>query len=293
MPISKAEVATEIASLQLLPPNGLAVEVAQATHRLEIISSWDQIKPGSKVLEIGCGQGNCTAVLAHTVGPDGHVDALDPAPPNYGSPFTLAQAQGHISASKIGDRVTWHRASLDEYLRAETPEKRWDVAVLSHSIWYFKSQDTLVDILKALRAKVSTVCLAEYALRATERAAMPHLLAAIARGTLEAHKTNSSQNIQTLFSPDAIRDIAEATGWRLEKDAMLVPEQGLLDGSWETGSVLGSGFTKDVNEITDSKVRLALQAMQSSVKAAIATADCAKKIRTMDVWVAAFEVDGH
>jgi len=35
-------------------------------------------------MEIGCGQGDCTAVLATVVGETGHVTALDPAPPDYG-----------------------------------------------------------------------------------------------------------------------------------------------------------------------------------------------------------------
>jgi predicted methyltransferase len=55
----------------------------QMDHRLDLVSFWD-IAPGSRVLEIGCGQGDCTIVLADAVGHSGHVDAVDPGAPDYG-----------------------------------------------------------------------------------------------------------------------------------------------------------------------------------------------------------------
>ena len=58
----------------------------QFEHRANIVKSWN-IPPGSRVLEIGPGQGDCTIVLATAVGESGHVDAVDPAPLNYGMPI--------------------------------------------------------------------------------------------------------------------------------------------------------------------------------------------------------------
>lgn len=57
--------------------------VAQMQHRLALVAFW-AIQPGSRVLEIGCGQGDCTIVLADAVGEEGHVDAVDPGLPDYG-----------------------------------------------------------------------------------------------------------------------------------------------------------------------------------------------------------------
>lgn len=57
---------------------------AQLEHRINLVRYWD-ITPGSRVLEIGCGQGDCTLVLADAVGEEGHIDAIDPgARPDYG-----------------------------------------------------------------------------------------------------------------------------------------------------------------------------------------------------------------
>ena len=56
---------------------------SQIEHRVNIVSGWS-IPPGSRVLEVGPGQGDCTVVLAAAVGEQGHVDAVDPAPLDYG-----------------------------------------------------------------------------------------------------------------------------------------------------------------------------------------------------------------
>lgn len=60
----------------------------QFEHRVNIVKSWN-ILPASRVLEIGPGQGDCTIVLATAVGESGHVDAVDPAPLDYGTPYFL------------------------------------------------------------------------------------------------------------------------------------------------------------------------------------------------------------
>lgn len=60
----------------------------QFEHRVTIVKSWN-ILPGSRILEIGSGQGDCTIVLAAAAGESGRVDAVDPAPLSYGMPYLL------------------------------------------------------------------------------------------------------------------------------------------------------------------------------------------------------------
>lgn len=280
--------AAKIASYQLLPPNGLPVEEAQATHRIHLLHSWSAIPLGSTVLEIGCGQGNCTAVLAEAVGATGHVDAIDPASPDYGSPFTLAQAQSHISLSEIGNRVTWHRALPEEFLAGQG-EKTWDVAVLTHCIWYFQSPGVLESILRALKGRVQKVCIAEYALRATEAKALPHVLATLTRGVLEAHKAVSSENIQTPLSPDGIMEVTRRVGWSLDAETFVVPGDGLLDGKWEVGTIVSKEFLREIEEsIVDNRVKVVINSSRASVLAAVEAAGGVQQVRTMDVWTGTF-----
>ena len=59
----------------------------QIIHRQKILQQWGGIRRGSKVLELGCGQGDCTIVLAEAVGEEGHVVAVDPGDKDYGASF--------------------------------------------------------------------------------------------------------------------------------------------------------------------------------------------------------------
>lgn len=83
MPVTLDD-AERIAALCLHSPQYLPVQVGQTTHRINLLAKWD-IKEGDKVLELGCGQGDCTAVLAAAVGESGTVTAVDPGPPDYGA----------------------------------------------------------------------------------------------------------------------------------------------------------------------------------------------------------------
>jgi Methyltransferase domain len=261
---------------------------SQATHRLRILNEW-HISPSSNVIEIGCGQGDCTTVLASLVGPLGHIDAIDPAPLDYGSPWTLGEAQAHISKSEIGDRVSWHQATPLDFLK-DVPEGKYDVAVLVHSSWYFSSPTELKDTFAMLRGKAKKLCIAEYALSATEKAAVPHVLTAFARASLEIYNPNSEANIRNAFSPKALQDMAVESGWTMVSDRRVVPDEALEDGRWEVRSVLESGFLAEVDEnVKDERARIMLESMREAVQAVVSNLDEGQKIRTMDVWVARFE----
>lgn len=60
------------------------VVVPQIEERIQLVKRWD-IQSGEHVLEIGCGQGDCTIVLAVAVGDTGSVTAVDPADLDYGA----------------------------------------------------------------------------------------------------------------------------------------------------------------------------------------------------------------
>lgn len=67
---------------------GWRTAYSQTKHRVEIVSRFN-LQPGSNVLEVGCGQGDFTVVLAAAVGKNGHVTAVDPASLDYGTPTSL------------------------------------------------------------------------------------------------------------------------------------------------------------------------------------------------------------
>ncbi|KAH8646123.1 hypothetical protein BX600DRAFT_390787 [Xylariales sp. PMI_506] len=268
----------------------------QAEHRIGLLSAWyPAIKPGTRVLELGCGQGTCTQVLAEAVGDTGLVDAVDPGSPDYGAPITLSQAQGNLSAGSLGSRISWHQADPIEFLSAPArSETTWDVAVLAHCIWYFKSPTALAEILLALKGRVDMICIAEYAMRASHAAAVPHVLTTIARASLEAHKDreHSDENIQIPLSPLAIKRIAKESGWAVETEGIVVPDQGLDDGRWEAKTVVSKAYLEDVeNYVSDDRLKEILKSARDAVVLAVEGIGGVQVVRTMDVWVGTLIMD--
>ena len=172
----------------------------------------------------------------------------------------------------------------------ETGEKglKWDSVVFVHCIWYFLGEDVLQRMLEVLKGRTERVCIAEYAMAATEEAAQPHVLAALTRATLEAHDENSEANIRCLLAPADVKRVAEQAGWKVEEEMTWVPEERLQDGGWEIGDVKSAGFLKEVeSKVKEPRVRTMLRAGREAVLKSIEKLD-GKKVRTMDVWGARF-----
>ncbi|KDQ07406.1 hypothetical protein BOTBODRAFT_38816 [Botryobasidium botryosum FD-172 SS1] len=282
--------AREIASLSLQTTH-TEIQLGSTEHRIRLVSEWD-IAPGSRVLEVGCGQGDTTAILATAVGPAGHVTALDPASLDYGAPFTLGQAQAHLSSGPLGPRITWVQTDPISFARAaeEAAEPKYDVAVMALSLWYFSSPAQVRETLRALAGRARRVCIAEYALSATDPAAVPHVLAALTQSALEAHKPTSTTNVRTVLSPVRIKALAAEVGLELVKEEIVVPVRGMFDGLWETNEVKKKSFEEEiVQTIADEKQRSVALALRDAMEASLKQIkDKDLKILTMDIWVGSF-----
>ena len=92
------------------------VDRVQTAHRVKLVEFW-QPKEGSRILEIGCGQGATTIVLAHAVGANGWIQGVDTASGDYGTPLTMREAKVHLAASGIG---AWTQIDYDTDVRAES-----------------------------------------------------------------------------------------------------------------------------------------------------------------------------
>ncbi|WP_252989614.1 class I SAM-dependent methyltransferase, partial [Listeria monocytogenes] len=64
-----------------------------------------RVKKGDRLLEVGCGQGDTTAVLANAVGASGFIQGIDIAPRTYGAPFTIGDATDQLQKSKLGAQI--------------------------------------------------------------------------------------------------------------------------------------------------------------------------------------------
>ncbi|KAJ7626885.1 SAM-dependent methyltransferase-like protein [Roridomyces roridus] len=288
-----SSLAAKIALLSGYGASSDGPSIAQAQYRIDLVSKWSSyIKPGARVLELGCGQGDTTLVLAEAVGENGHVDAVDPGPLDYGSPKTLGQAHDTVSAGPLGQRISWVHASPLAFL-AENPTKKWDAVVLSHCLWYFSSPSLITDTLRTLAKHTKAICIAEWSLESGSRAeALPHVLAAMTQGALECHKPvgESAVNIRTLVSPAQIVQLAADAGLRVvvDSEARVVPGVDVHDGRWEVGHVLTERFAQEVQQfVGDEREKGFVYALRDAVRANAPNG--VKAVASMDGWVVVFE----
>ncbi|WFR61450.1 class I SAM-dependent methyltransferase [Paenibacillus amylolyticus] len=213
-----------------------AIQYIQTEHRMKLGHFWG-IQEGSRVLEIGCGQGDTTAVLAHLVGEQGYVHGVDIAPEDYGTPLTVGEAAAKLQRSPLGDRIRmdYHFDILSD--QAQFAENEFDVIVLSHCSWYLKSFDELARILRKVRRWGHQLCFAEWDARVTDVSQLSHWLSVLIQSQVECYKENSFSNVRTLFTPEDIQELVHAAGWRIKEEASIHSPE-LQDGRWETKMTL-------------------------------------------------------
>jgi SAM-dependent methyltransferase len=212
------------------------VQIAQTRFRLQLLRNW-LIPVGARVLEIGCGQGDMTAVLAHVVGDDGYVTAVDAAGRNYGGPVSIGESADHLSRTPLGRRVEFHfNFDLLDQANDFRPDA-FDYVVFAHCSWYFSSLDHFRRALLRVRPWAKRLCYSEWDLEPRSLDQVAHMLAVLIRGQVEAYRHESIANVRTPFSKSSLEAILHETGWMLSSQASI--DSGCLqDGRWEIDNCL-------------------------------------------------------
>lgn len=223
---------------------------AQAALRQALSGPW-QISPGEQVLELGCGQGDTTAVLADLVGINGKVIAIDPAPGSYGEPKTLAESQAVLLSSPIGSRIEF-RNDFDlykDYINLENLPL--DAVVMANCSWYFASKDEIRETLRLLKKIAKRLCFSEWDLEVKQMNQTAHATAVSVQNLCHKHKLTTDGNIRTPLMKAELLDLIRSAGWTLTEIEVVRPEK-TSDHLWEFNAAYALGTViyrnKDLSE---------------------------------------------
>lgn len=207
------------------------LQLVQTRHRVALVRFWG-IQPGDRVLEIGCGQGDTTAALAHAVGSNGLVHAVDPAPASFGAPTTLGAATQALKRSSLGAQLRFTLGAKDVSQPDRFAHLEFDHVVFSHCAWYFASRSQWLAQLTVARRWANRLCVAEWDMRADRPAHWAHALAVLIQAQQEALDPQGEANVRTLLSPQDLLESASDAGWKLQNECV-VDTRNLQDGTWE------------------------------------------------------------
>lgn len=209
-----------------------SIQYIQTLHRQQLIEFWN-IEEGQTILEIGCGQGDTTAVLASYVGESGKVIAIDRNTADYGAPMTLAEATKRISRTELGRSISFHfevdllkddLSFLDAY--------RIDAVVIAHASWYFEDEFVLVKMLEKLKPLTSRFLFAEWHMQVRTVNQMPHWLSAMLQAEYHLWVPENEHNIRTLYTAEKVKEVITHVGGKVDKTEVLINGD-LQDGEWE------------------------------------------------------------
>jgi SAM-dependent methyltransferase len=225
------DAAEEIIGMMATSAVNRAGQLVQTRYRLQLAEQWG-IAPGMRILEIACGQGDMTAVLAHMVGPDGHITAVDIADPSYGAPISLGESAAQLQSSPIGLRIDfcYQFDILDPTV--SFPDDAFDAIVLAHGAWYFDNVDQLRRTLTRVRPWSERLLFAEWNFAPESYDQIAHFLAVTIQGQIEVYKSASEANVRTPFSRERLTALLTETGWDIANTSA-VDTSTLQDGDWE------------------------------------------------------------
>ncbi|KAK3486808.1 uncharacterized protein B0T23DRAFT_365690 [Neurospora hispaniola] len=297
------------------------VQIPRFRQRLSILSVWS-IPPGSRVLDIGCGQGDSSLVLALELGPTCHVTGIDSAPPDYGTPLNISESQEKILQSALGDRLSFYNqvdaatffnsssAAGDGDSLNNKKTKEFDVATACHSLFYFPSSDSVVSLFQELAAaNIRKVYVAEYDSKHAPFPVTqtPHILAAKAQALYFAYKSeadsrcnnplnneeqqqqqqqaSSSKKEEMPLNVRAAPDVEAITKAAQAAGFKVAREGKCVRGGKFEERVKKEGFAKEKEEEILGVVKEVKRAYEEMERGGV------DKVRCMDVWWAVFELE--
>jgi SAM-dependent methyltransferase len=196
----------------------------QLKHRLDLARFWS-VKDGDSVLEVGCGQGDTTIILAALAGEAGQVLAVDKGSETYGIP-TLGESHAFVKSLSLGARIDFLTSTNLLAPRFDFPRDHFSLVVFSHSPWYMDSEEELQRLFTRTRGWAKRLGYAEWDLRPRDVNQTAHLIAVLLQAHIQAiHLEQTGQhdqrgNIRTIVLPGVARRLAEEAGWNIVEETV-------------------------------------------------------------------------
>ena len=134
----------------------------------------------------------------------------------------------------------------------------------------------------------ATLCIVEYALKASSLNAVPHVLAALAHAEMEAvGGVDVMRNVKNVNGSEWAKEVSGKEGWIVKEERVVVPPKGLEDGRWEVGTVVGRDFGAEVEVVAGREERIGgvLRGMRQAVIGAVEELQGGlEEVETMSVW---------
>lgn len=223
-----------------------SIQLLQTKHRIHLINEAN-ITEGMRVLEIGCGQGDTTAVIAAKVGATGYVKAIDLAEGSYGSPITLEEATTHLKNGELGQQIDFQLQT--DLLQLEIDE-HFDVAIFSLCTWYLESFEVLEKLIKKAATVADYIVIADWDIVAVDIHQTAHQQAALIQA-LYATQYPSEANIRNVFTRQQIELALINCGSVIEKNTTINASD-LHDGQWEVDYALTLNFDASLTPLVNT-----------------------------------------
>ncbi len=221
----------ELAALLAPDPSAREAQRAEIAFRCRLIDRW-KVMAGERVLELGCGQGDATIVLADRVGPAGAVLAVDAAGPGYGAPVTIGASMDRLRTSALGPRIDVRLGS-----EIEDVDGPFDRAVMVHGSWYVASYGRLLQVLRQALRMAPRLCLSDWDLVPSRADQFAHHAAISLQMQARGLGLLTDGNVRTPVTREQVREAVVEAGWTPAAEEAIATSQ-LPDGAWEVATAL-------------------------------------------------------